>query len=459
MKTRNFGLLAALTLMAAMPLAAQTIDKGEAVASDSANAAAKPAAISTQPQIVIQHMRPYDRRGINVFEAPKFDSTPYTGFKVDFGAAFTQEFQNLSHSNQADVVNKTDAAGKTYNANALIPIGAGFNNAVANAYVDVQLAPGIRVAMTSYLSARHHQETWVKDGYISIDASPINYAPLNSLMKYVTLKVGHFEVNYGDAHFRRSDNGNGLWNPFVGNTIMDAMTTEIGAEAYLRTGPFLAMVGTTGGESSGKVTTPDQRSMALVAKLGFDKQVSSDLRIRLTGSRYQTDQSTSAVLYQGDRGGSAYYLVLENVVATTKDNAWSGQLNPGFKNELQATMINPFIKFRNLELFGIIETSKGKESTETASRDASQLAVDGVYRLLNDQLFVGARYNTAKAELKGYANEVKVNRTQLSGGWFVTPSLLLKGEYVTQKYLDFPTSDIRSGGKFNGLVLSGVVAF
>ena len=53
-------------------------------------------------------------------------------------------------------------------------------------------------------------------------------------MKYVTLRVGHFEINYGDAHFRRTDNGNAMYNPLVGNYILDAFTTEIGGEAYLR---------------------------------------------------------------------------------------------------------------------------------------------------------------------------------------------------------------------------------
>ena len=61
----------------------------------------------------------------------------------------------------------------------------------------------------------------MKDGYIQIDASPIKVPALETVMKYTTLKVGHFEVNYGDAHFRRSDNGNGLYNPFVGNLLMD----------------------------------------------------------------------------------------------------------------------------------------------------------------------------------------------------------------------------------------------
>ncbi len=42
------------------------------------------------------------------------------------------------------------------------------------------------------------------------------------------------EINYGDAHFRRSDGGNTFWNPFLENNIMDAFTTEIGAELYWR---------------------------------------------------------------------------------------------------------------------------------------------------------------------------------------------------------------------------------
>ena len=52
-------------------------------------------------------------------------------------------------------------------------------------------------------------------------------------MQIATLRVGHFEINYGDAHFRRTDNGNAIYNPFVGNYIMDAFTTEIGGEVYL----------------------------------------------------------------------------------------------------------------------------------------------------------------------------------------------------------------------------------
>ncbi|MEQ1834293.1 MAG: hypothetical protein ABL977_14690, partial [Candidatus Eisenbacteria bacterium] len=96
----------------------------------------------------------------------------------------------------------TDAAPNIVNgvdANALTEIGNGFSTAMANMYVNVQLAKGVRVALTSYLSSRNHNETWVKDGYIMIDESPWDVPLFNTLLQYVTLKVGHFELNYGDS--------------------------------------------------------------------------------------------------------------------------------------------------------------------------------------------------------------------------------------------------------------------
>jgi hypothetical protein len=117
--------------------------------------------------MVIQRLRPVDSRGINVYEAPKFDGVPYTGFKLGWGAAFTQQFQGLEHSNTAAPVLKNNV-----NANQLMSIGHGFNNAVANLYLNAQLAKGIRVAIAA-TSARHHR-TWVKDRYLQIDDSPID---------------------------------------------------------------------------------------------------------------------------------------------------------------------------------------------------------------------------------------------------------------------------------------------
>ena len=118
--------------------------------------------LTTAPNVEMQNYRPEDKRGINVFEAPKDESVAYDGFKLQWGAAFTQQFQGLDHRNTA-APRLVTTAGVTTDANRLIRIGHGPNNATANLYLNGQLARGIRVAMTTYSSARHHNETWVKD--------------------------------------------------------------------------------------------------------------------------------------------------------------------------------------------------------------------------------------------------------------------------------------------------------
>ena len=230
--------------------------------------------LTTAPSVEMQNYRPEDKRGINIFEAPKDEGIGYDGFKLQWGAAFTQQFQGLDHSNTAAPALVT-TAGVTTDANQLIRIGHGPNNATANLYLNGQLARGIRVAMTTYSSARHHNETWVKDGYLLVDASPIDWKPLNDIMKYVTIRAGHFEINYGDAHFRRTDNGNSIRNALVGNYIMDAFTTEVGGEVYVRANGFLAMGGVTGGESRGMITSPQRRAPSFLTKIGYDSSLAT----------------------------------------------------------------------------------------------------------------------------------------------------------------------------------------
>jgi hypothetical protein len=462
--TRNLVIAATLTALAAFaaPVAAQ--DPGTTPAGGSGTVATEPAPAQEPAKKTtwkdgreqsIQYIRFMDQRGINQFETTKKPGVEFTNFKFEISAAFTSQVQNLKHENTA-LPNVTN----NVNANQLQDIGFGFNNSTANLYLNAQLAPGIRVALTSYLSSRHHNETWVKDGYMQIDESPIDLKPLNKLFEAVTLKVGHMEINYGDAHFRRSDNGQAIYNPFVGNYIMDAFTTEVGAEVYVKPGPFVAMAAITGGEIRGTVLTPGQRGPAYIGKVGVDKQVNGDLRMRLTGSVYKTNKALSNTLYGGDRAGSRYYWVMENTAATETANFTSGLINPGFRNKVQAMVVNPFVKFRGAELFGVVERAKGKALAETTEREWNQYAVDAVYRFLpKDAAYVGARYNRAEGTLVGITGEVGAERWQIGAGWFVIPGVLAKVEYVNQKYFGYPAANIRNGGRFNGLMAEGVIAF
>ena len=415
----------------------------------------------------IDNLRPYDKSGINVYEAPKDTTAAFENLKVRFGAGFTQSFQGLKHEN---------ASGGLYK------ISPGFNTANANLYMDVQLADGIRLNLTSYLSSRHHNETWVKGGYIQFDKLPFKGKVWDDIMKVTTIKIGHMEINYGDQHFRRSDGGHTLYNPFIENYIIDAFTTEIAGEVMVRKNGLFGMIGVSNGMIKGNidslVATPQDanihKSPAIYLKAGYDKQLTTDVRVRVAASYYTNKSSAGQTLYAGDRTGSNYFMVMEKVGSTASGNFTSGRLNPGFSKKVDAIQLNAFIKAKGLELFGTYESLQGRTKFETNDRKANQFAVDAVYRFgKTENLFVGVRYNavTAKpanvAEVVGvnpapaivYANDIKVDRMAFGAGWFLTKNVLLKGEYVTQKYKDMPTADYRNGGEFKGYVIQAVVGF
>ena len=473
--------LSALALLT-LPLSAQAQQVADAASTpeSAAPATAEPTDpdAATPATALFPNQRPPDRRGLNVFEPLKSDADRIGDGEPRFrlGANFAQQFQSLGHDNTAGVNlvpnAATPAPGDSVNLNGLMAIGNGFNLATANLVVDAVLADGIHVNLVTYLSSRHHQEAWVKGGYLQVDALRFLGVPaIDRVMEYVTIKTGHYEINYGDAHFRRTDNGNAFHNPFVGNYIMDAFTTEIGGEVLVRHAGLLAMVGVTGGEIQGGVTNPDGRSLAVLGKLGFDRQLTPDLRVRLTGSGYRNGNAASSTLYGGDRAGSRYYQVLENTLATTNNQFTSGLINPGFREEVLALQFNPFVKYRGFELFGVLERATGRafNEAEDINRAWTQVAVDGVFRFLpQEQAFVGARYNVVSGPLVGPAvagqvttagQDISINRVEVGGGWFPTRNILLKAEYVRQRYTDFPTLDIRNGGAFDGFMVEGVVAF
>jgi len=384
-----------------------------------------------------------DKRGINVFEAPKDTASTFDGLHVRIGGQSTLQFQALDHENSGIA--------------PLAEIGHNFNLATANLDLDVALYSGVRMHLRTYLSSRHHPEPYVKGGYFQIDRLDfISQGFMEDIMQFVTVKVGHMEINYGDTHFRRSDNAQSIYNPFIGNYLMDSFTTEVGGEVYLRKNGFLGMVGITNGKLNQSVESPGKTSPSFVAKVGYDKNLSEDLRFRLTGSVYHTNQTASAYLYAGDRAGSRYYSVMEPVDG---GSFRSGRINPDLKNEMTSFMINPFVKYKGLEFFGVIEQATGKKASETETRTWNQYAAELIYRFGNDEnLYVGGRYNYVDGEEVG-GNNVDVSRFQLGAGWFMTKNILAKVEYVNQEYNGFNPETIFDQGKFNGIMVEAAISF
>ena len=396
----------------------------------------------------LDNYRQPDKNGINVFESPKDSVSTFTDVKVRIGGSSTLQFQAINNENSGAV--------------PLAEIGSNFNLATANLDLDVALYDGIRMHLRTYLSSRHHPEPYVKGGYFQIDKLDfISEGFMEDFMNHVTIKIGHMENNYGDAHFRRSDNAQTIFNPFVGNLIMDSFTTEVGAELYYQCDSgFLGMVGLSNGKlnQNVKVSNGTTGGAAFLAKLGYDKQLSDDFRFRLTGSLYNTGYAPSVYLYTADRTGSRYYNIMQDATATS-DNFRSGRFDPGFRNKITAVMINPFIKYGGLEVFGTVEITSGRALSETDRRKAQQYAGEVIYRFGNtENFYLGTRYNTVSAELAS-GDDINVDRFQLGAGWFMTKNILMKAEYVTQKYKDYPAGNLLEDGKFNGLTLEAAISF
>lgn len=387
------------------------------------------------------------------FEESQIKGEDFEKLKVRLGADFAMQYQVLDH----------------FADSALIPLGTGFNLPTANMVIESLLAPGIKVNLTTYLSSRHHNETWVKGGYLIIDELPFfKSEKIDRLMDYLTLRVGDMDINFGDAHFRRSDNGHVVSNPFVGNYIVDAFSTQIAAELMFRSNGWLLMGAVSTGSlkpalagysaSSGYTAYDTHRELAFYWKGGYDRQISDDFRIRLTLSGYHSPNHHFGSLYYGDRAGSRYYLVMNRVTNSPNDvditkNHLSGSWSPGFTDKNNAFMFNLFSRYKGLEFFGTFENMNAT-SLAGAEIDLSQYAVEGIYRFGNEEQFYGGlRYNRAWNKSDQY-----ITRFQAGAGWNIIESILLKLEYVNQNYSGF-TSQYGADAGFKGVMVEAAISF
>ena len=404
----------------------------------------------------LQFFRSNDKNGLSVFETSKVDTILFDGIKVRVGGDFAIQFQGLNQSNDI---------------NNLVDLGSNFNLPTANLNLDVQLYTGIRMHLRTYLSSRHHSESWVKGGHIQIDKLDfIRPGFLEGVMNYTTITFGLDEFNYGDAHFRRSDNARAIFNPFTENYIMDAFSTEAFGELAFQKSGWLAVAGVTNGKLNQSTVVTDQsdNQPSLYGKLGVDKQLTEDLRVRLTGSIYTNQGTTSGTwLYGGDRTGARYYNVLHTLpdsTGTSEGGEFEGRYNASFK-KLTAIQVNPFVKWKGFEFFGIYELASGNNAITQPVPDKegsfTQLAAEVVFRFGKDEKFyVAGRYNTVTGKATKSATEnLEIKRVNFGCGWFLTKNILTKLEYVNQQYAGNAWTGRFAGATFSGLTFEAVISF
>jgi hypothetical protein len=319
-----------------------------------------------------------------------------------------------------------------------------------------------------YLASRNHpSQTYGNQGYLQIHGVPENlvglHKALEPIFKRVDVKVGAFLVDYGDQVYHRSNNAIVQANPLVGNFVIDPNLVSIGGEVMSKPGKYGWLVGVTNGTNTEDWSAG--RGIAYNGKLW----VYPIEPLRLSGSIFRANHSDSATstatLFSGNRSGERYGGVLGGGQAPGDILARAGKDVTAYQAD--ATWET---KTMPIKLYGHFGQTKDKDINGIAPRLLEETwnyyAADAVYNL-TPTVYAAARYSAANAnKFNGLGSDGKVHRIQIGGGLWITRNMLMKVEWVDQKYSGFRSGDMVNNGvdagrapRFKGLVSEFSFAF
>ncbi|MBW1787133.1 MAG: porin [Deltaproteobacteria bacterium] len=282
-------------------------------------------------------------------------------------------------------------------------------------------------------------------GYLLVHKMPERlqgFRPLDWFFEEFDLKAGAFEIDYGDAHNRRSNNAQVQQNPLIGNYVVDPRATDIGLELISAGRRVKWLLGFGSGTYEGHFENGGGYSAH--GKVWGDPI--KDLRTSF--SMYYSDHSGDGVgwpgsgtvgnLFRTNRSGGPYQGVLD-------DGDAPGQVMPGMGQKVTAVQADLTWRLRPIELyayFAYMQDADINGSGPGAPEDSwYYYAGEGIYYFTN-RLYLAARYSGATARrLNDASSNGMVHRIQLGGGYWFFDSVLAKLEFVYQKYRDFSETD------------------
>ena len=346
-------------------------------------------------------------------------------------------------------------------------IEPGFQNAFGNLGFIARFGKNeeISVVFDMYLSSRNHpSQTYGNEGYILMRGVPENLQSLKFLepiLNKVDLKAGHMLVDFGDNAEHRTNNAIAQKNPLVGNFVVDPNIVSIGMQVSSKPG---RRFGWLAGISNG-TTTEDWnvgRGLAYNGKLIFYPVKSLRTSVSYIGTD-QSDNATKAAggssmqMFTGNRSGERYAGVLGGGQAP-------GGVFPQAGEKFSAAQFD--VTFDNgspIEIYAHYGRTQDKDINGTAAGTPEEtwnyLNGDVVYRF-TPAIYGAVRYSNATTDmLNGKASDGKVARIQVGGGLWLTKNLLVKMEYVQQKYSGFSEGQMVNnniqawrGPEFSGLI-------
>lgn len=300
-----------------------------------------------------------------------------------------------------------------------------------------------------YLASRPHaSQTYGHQGYLLLRDVPENMSNLRVLDKvfdYIDIKAGHFQMNWGDNYYHRSDNADVQRNPLIGNFVVDPEMAAVGAEIYSEPNPYFnAMLGLTSGTTTENFV--EGRGTGVHAKVWGNPIP----QLRLAGSYATFDHSdnptqaaggTQGQFFSGNRSGERYGGIFGGGGAPGQVLPQAGQDLTAWQADVtwDSKPVMVWVAYGNTVDQDINGSAPGSPQEEW-----NYYMAELRYQLTKN-MYAAARYSGAQAEMiNGSASDGIVSRYQAGGGYWLNRFMLAKLEYVYQTYEDFNTGEVVS---------------
>ena len=378
-------------------------------------------------------------------------------------------FQALTQSNASF----SGLAGANPDQNTLgDPVGAypgldpGFQTPFGNLEFMATIPHKLDIYFDLYLASRPDEDKVYGDqGYMVFKQlpGPFSKGPLGDLFKYINVKAGAFDVDFGDQNYHRTNNGFAQRNPLIGNYLVDPNTEEIGAEVYSIQGPIYWLTGLTTGTTRGHFTLPSTYGSRPAVHGKIWMYPMKDLRWSF--SAYYSDldgYSTAHNLLPGaGEGHNQLFALIRSggVYAGVFGGGWDGdpgQITPLNGYDVQAYQTDLTWNHWPWEVYSFLGW------TQDATYDERWLygSAEATYHL-NPALYLAGRFSYAVAgAVNGVDTNGWVDRFQIGGGYWLTRSMLAKVEYVYEQYNGFGAAegdvdavDAAQNPSFNGVIM------
>ncbi len=297
---------------------------------------------------------------------------------------------------------------------------AGFQESLANLHLNGTLAEGVR----TYVELHLNEQRTGSDGVEVNEA----YVELGNPAGPMILKLGNFEVDFGEEHRFRSDNAQVQENPFVGNSLTDPVAVQSGLELSGEAGPMdWSIAATNGLDPDAGNTFSSDRSFAYVGKVGADFPA-------------------------GLRGAVSYYTVDQSDVPAA-DNLFTPGVELVDAYQGLANPAAPGFARRDVDVYQIDGAWEPTEATAFRAWWGSYEGQQAASRDEIDYWSVEARQGFGPAYAAARWGELEDDvdpaqqweKQQLALGYRVNEAALAKLEYVNQE------NEVRQSG-FDGLV-------